>query len=187
MPTESIPPHPNRTLRGSRALAWTCRALALGLPAAVVYGLWMTDVEALQHYLGLPSRPLGLGGNGIAAWQVLASKGLGLLPVLALSYGLQRAAACFENFAQGQVFSLDNLRHLRGLALGLLVCALATLLVPTLAALLMGWNAPPGARVLTLSVSSHALLLVLFAGLVWQITHAMAHALEIVQDHAQII
>lgn len=169
-------------------LALACLVLAAALPAFTLYGLCTTPAEAWLSRLGLPPLPAaGSAGWRIAPWQSGLAMLVGMLPVCGLAYGLLRARLCFIGFVRGQTFSLGAVRHLRGFAAGLLVSAVAGLLAPVLISVLLTLGAPPGQRALSLAIGSNEALMLLFAGIVWQIAHVMAEAAALAEDHAQIV
>jgi hypothetical protein len=161
--------------RLNQTLAWGCLALAVVLPLAALYGLWAA------------SPGVGVQGLAMTLGQRVLAVVIGLLPVACMAYGLVRASQCFTGFARGAVFSLGTVQHLRGLAAGLLGAGLAGLLAPTLLGLLFTWGAPTGQHALAVSLGSQQLLMLLFAGIVWQIAHVMVRAREIADDNAQIV
>lgn len=166
--------------RLNAGLAWACAALAGLLPALTLYGLVSAGTPAWHA-------PLLAAALPIAPWQTLLAGLLALLPVCGMAYGLWRARGCFQAFARAEVLGLDAVRHLRGLALGMVVAALAGLLAPTLIGLLLSLDAPAGQRRLSLSLGSTQCLLLLFAGLVWQIAQVMTQAAALADEHAQIV
>ena len=172
----------------SRLLAVACLGLALVLPIAGLYGLWALTPQALLaksgvHLPSFDSPPTFL----VAAWQSNIALGIGMLPVMGMAYGLVRASKCFAGFARGAVFSFGTVWHLRGFASGLLGSSVAGLLAPTLLSVLLTWGAPEGQRSLTVALASQHLLMLLFAGIVWQIAHVMARALEMAEENAQFV
>jgi hypothetical protein len=56
-----------------------------------------------------------------------------------------------------------------------------------LISVVLTWSAPPGQRALSVSLASHDLLMALVAGIVWQIATVFARAIELAEDHAQIV
>lgn len=168
--------------RLSLVLAWACLALAVVLPLAVLVSLLQTPAAGMLAALGPSADTLP-----VAAWQQGLAVALGMLPVSATGYALWRAHLCFRGFVRGDVFTLATVRHLRGFAAGLLAASCAGLVVPTAVAWLLTLGAPVGSRALSVSVGSQQLLMLLFSGIVWQIGHAMARAVELAEDNAQII
>lgn len=169
-------------------LAWACLALAIILPVAALYGLWAASPASLLAQAGvhLPQMA-GEQALPVGQWQRVVAVLVGMLPVAGMAYGLARAWRCFAGFARGAVFSLGTVQHLRGFASGLLGSSVAGLLAPTLLSVLLTWEAPAGQRSLAVALGGQHLLMLLFAGIVWQIAHAMARAIEIADDNAQIV
>ncbi len=172
----------------SRVLAWACLGLAVLLPVVALFSMVQSSPAEMLAKLGI-RLPLGANPKDlpIAAWQHGLAVCISLLPVSAMAYGLLRAGQCLLGVARGEVFSLDTVQHLRGFAAGLLAASSIGLFAPTLIVFLLTWYAPVGGRVLTMSLGSHQLLMLLFSGIVWQMGYAMARAVEIAEDNAQII
>lgn len=169
-------------------LAGCCVVLAMVLPAAALYGLCTISDEAALVQLGVRlASGASVASLAIQPWQWGVAIGLGMLPVCAIAYGLLRAGQCFRGFGRGEIFSLGSVRHLRGFATGLLLSSIAGLLVPPAMGALLTLGAPAGGRSLSVNLGSQQLLMLLFAGIVWQIAHAMARAVELAEDHAQIV
>ena len=166
-------------------IALTCLVLAIGLPALTLYGLCTTPAEELLARQG--GKALSTAAEPVAMWQAALAAFVAMLPVLAMAYGLLRARLCFLGFGRGETFSLATVRHLRGFAAGIVASALAGLLSPTLIGLLLTLGAAPGKRMLTLGVGSNDVLLLLFAGIVWQVAHVMTQAVALADEHAQIV
>lgn len=155
-----------------RLLVPCCLALAALLPVLTVYGLWTTRGGPLAGLDGGPRVVL------IA---------LGLLPVSGLAYGLVRAAWCLRGMAHGEVFGRVTIGHLRGFAVGVFVSAVAGMLVGPATSVLLAWAAPAGRGSMSLQLDSQTLLMLLFAGIVWQVAHVMTHAAELAEEHSQIV
>ena len=169
-------------------LTLACLALACALPALTFYGLCTTPPEAWLAGLGIqPPSAVVQPGWRIALWQSGLAMLVGMLPVCGVSYGLLRARQCFRGFVRGESFSLGTVRHLRGLAVGMLVSAVAGLLSPALISVLLTLDAPAGQHALGVRVGSSEVLMLLFAGIVWQIAHVMTQAVALAEEHAQIV
>jgi hypothetical protein len=169
-------------------LALACLALALALPALTLYGLCTTPAEAWLAGLGVKSPPAAdLSGWHIAPWQSGLAMLVGMLPVCGVAYGLLRARRCFLGFVRGETFSLGTVQHLRGLAAGIFASAIAGLLAPPLISVLLTLGRLRASAHSALGVSSNEVLMLLFAGIVWQIAHVMTQAVELADEHAQIV
>jgi hypothetical protein len=162
-------PSPNPRL--SALLAHSCLLLSAVLPLATLYGLWTTPPVPVPAEL----------------WRAAALLAIAMLPVCGMAYGLLRARQCFQGFVRGDIFHLSTARHLRGFAAGMLVAAVAGLLAAPCMGLLQAWSASAGGHALTVELSSQHMLLLLFAGIVWQIAHGMAQAAALADEHAQIV
>ncbi|OYT93051.1 MAG: hypothetical protein CFE43_05980 [Burkholderiales bacterium PBB3] len=123
----------------------------------------------------------------MGVWQTAVAFSIGMLPVCCMSYGLLRARQCFMGFVRGETFSLGTVIHLRGFAAGLLVSSLTGLVAPPLMTVLLTWGAPEGQRSMAVALGAQHLLMLLFAGIVWQIAHVMSRAIEIADENAQIV
>ena len=167
-PTSELLPGP----RLLKLLVPCCLALAALLPGLTIYGLWTARVGPTA----------GLDG-GLRL--VLVS--LGLLPVLGLTYGLVRAAGCLRRMARGEVFGRGTVRHLRGFAVGVFLSAVSAALVGPATSILLAWSVPAGVRSVSLQLDSQTLLMLLFAGILWQVAHVMTHVAELAEEHAQIV
>jgi hypothetical protein len=169
-------------------LALACLAMVMAIPALTLYGLCTTPPEIWLARLGGTSAfPAGQPGLQIAGWQSGLAVLAGMLPACAMAYGLFRARLCFLGFARGETFSLGTVRHLRGFAVGMFAAALGGLVSSPLVSMLLTLGAPPGKRSLGLTIGSSELLMLLFAGMVWQIAHVMTQAAALADEHAQIV
>jgi Protein of unknown function (DUF2975) len=121
-----------------------------------------------------------------APWRLIAAGVLAMLPMLAMALALLRASRCLAAFARGEHFSLAAVRDLRGFAALVLLAGIACTLVPTLIVLLLTLGRP-GQASLALSFDSQHLLLLLFAGVTWQIARVLAKAVALAEEHAQIV
>ena len=172
----------------NRLLAVACLGLALVLPCAGLYGLLTETPQGLLAKVGVHLPALeNESVFPIATWQMAMAVAIGMLPIFGMAYGLLRAWQCFAGFARGAVFSLGTVQHLRGFAGGLLGSSVAGLLAPTLLSVLLTWGEAAGQRSVAVALGGQHLLMLLFAGIVWQIAHAMARAIEIADDNAQIV
>jgi Protein of unknown function (DUF2975) len=173
--------------RASRALAVCCLLLAVLLPLASVFALanqWPKAMLTVLDDASLPDRDAVLVAAGFTR-QLIAAL-IGLLPVALMSYAMVIAYRCFSGFARGEYFSRSAVITLRAFARAMFVTALACMVVPTLAVLVLTMGGP-GQASLVVSVGSQHLVLLLFAGVVWQMARVMAKAVEIAEENAQFV
>lgn len=166
--------------RVARLLSGTCLLLALALPASALCYLSFSPVDVVTEKLSVPAVQ-------IAAWQRVALVLSGMVPVLCMAFGLLRARSCFQSFRRGEYFTLDVVRGLRGLAVGVFLSGVSGLLAQPLASVLLALTAAPGLRSITFSLDSTQLLTMLFAGLVWQISAVMAKAVVLAEENSQFV
>ena len=162
-------------------LSLACGVLLVTLPLLVAFFVlqdWPAGLLALAGLAGLalPTRPAGIA--------LVAASLLALLPVLCLARALWSARACLESFRHGELLTPRVVGHLRSFAAWGAIAGAVGALAPTLA----GWLlAGEGTRQLVLRVDSHQLLFIVFCGLTWQISAVLEKAVEIAEDHAQIV
>jgi hypothetical protein len=173
-----------RLRRAGRTLAAVCLVLATVLPLA-----------ALAALLGMPPEELaqraGLTWSGalppLAPWQRVAAVLVGLAPVGLLARGLVGARRGLVSVARGELFSAQAVAGLRGFAGWASAAALAGLVAPAVASVLLSYGFGPGQRQLALGVSSSALLQLLTSGLVWLIAGLLAEARALADENAQFV
>jgi hypothetical protein len=171
----------------SSVLAWACALLAVALPLAVAYHLLSTPIETLLLRSGLLLSGAQTAALEIVPIQKFLAVLLGVLPVCCVSYGLVCAMRCFSGFSQAEYFSPRTVRYLRGFAAGIFASVLVGLLSPALMSLVLGWGGPALRRSLSLGFGSNELLILLFAGMVWQIAAVMARAVALAEENAQFV
>jgi Protein of unknown function (DUF2975) len=175
------------TQRLSRYLAWLCLALAVLLPVAAAVALSGASVSDVVTKLGGGSASAS-GGALIAqpGWRPMAAWIIGMLPVAIIAYALLRARQSFLLMSQGEYFTRPTVANLRSFAAAMFAAALASAVVPTLVTLLLT-SGGSGKTTLSVSLSSQHLVLLLFAGVVWQMARLMAKAAEIAEENAQFV
>ena len=163
--TSHRPTDPLRHVRRtSRLMVWACWALILLLPAALV-GYWaVAGGEQLAGHANLPASAIGAP---LQPWQRLAGALVMGLPLALLLVGLWQAKRCFEQFAQGRVFTEQATELLRRFAGWVAAAALAAIVASAATSVLLTLHNPPGMRHLALGIGSNHLFTFFFAGLVW--------------------
>lgn len=176
--TKSIPISNNRLLRHATLAAWVSRLAAIAIPVLLL-GSWSfgTAERAMLLQLGLPA------DHALSIAQQIAARALSLLPALALAMALIRLADCFAGFARGDWFGPRQPEALAGTGCWLMIAGALALVVPTALGLVMSLNAVAGARVLAISLSSNAIVAVLFGLAFWSLGRVWASARAIAAEN----
>jgi hypothetical protein len=183
----SLSPDPNPTLDGSgRAGRMGGRLANLVVVAAVVIVagfLWIAvSPSALTDFLRreilTPEMPLTLTAFTHAA----------LIAVLAVPLGVALAVLwttrqLFTGFARGEVFTAETGRRLRRIGALLLVLQVVKIVVGSLGTLIATLPNPPGARHLSIGLSSDHLIVALVGGLLIAVGWAMAEAARLADEN----
>lgn len=174
------PHQASQASRGSRALAAACLLLALLLPIATIYGLCQSWPQALT---------VALNDAQIASMssaRLTAAAALALLPVALMSYALVIASRTFVGFSKGEYFALVSVQRLRGFARAVFAAAVVGIVVPPLIGLMLTMGVSTSAA-LNLTLSSHQVILLLFAGVVWQMAGVLAKAVALADENAAFV
>ena len=168
-------------------LSVICLTLAIALPVLVACYLATAPASLLAGNIGLPeSSPLSAVGFQMSPAQRVIVMATGLVPVGCMAVALMYARRCFRSFSRQEYFTLHVVRGLRGLAGAIFFSGVAGLLVAPLASVLL--SALGGGHLsLTLTLGSSQTLLLLFAGIVWQIATVMAKAVVLADEHSQFV
>ncbi|MEM9012221.1 MAG: hypothetical protein AAGE18_13410 [Pseudomonadota bacterium] len=175
--------HENERLRRrARLAAWACRIAGPAIPALLLLSWLLGEAPAAAlARLNLPA------DHALTATQLVLAALLSLLPALALARALFAVAECFVGFARGDWFGARQPRALSLAGQWLMVSGALAFVVPTLLGLLLSLNAGPGQRVLTIALSSNAVLAILFGALLWVLGHLWAVARGIAAENARFV
>ena len=153
--------------------------LAAGLAA-----YWMVSSDETIH---LDARLPGIAIYPIG-WDIrLASLAISALPLACLIWGLLRVRRCFEAFAEGRFFTLDNVHGLRDLAIAVFASTLLKPFAGAALSILLSWRTYATGKSLVVALGSDALLALLFAGLIAVIAWLIAEAIALADENAQFI
>ena len=167
----------------SRILAHLCLGISIVLAAGLaVY--WIVSADDVIHLdarlPGIAVRPIG--------WDIRsASMVISALPLACLIWGLLRVRRCFEAFAEGRFFTLDNIHGLRDFAVAVFASTLLKPVAGAALSILLSWQTYATGKTLVVNFGSDALLAVFFAGLIAVIAAVMAEAMAIADENAQFI
>lgn len=162
-----------------------CLILACGVPVFAFVALvddWPLGMErALQ--------PIGAAATGYAAlWGATQAAVVFLLlvPALAMGLCLVEAARCLRTLRSPRTLSHDTVRRLKRFSALMLAAVVAGLVVQPLAGVIVSL-AGTGKGVLSLGMSSHQAILLVFAAVTWQIARSMEAAVAVADEYAQIV
>ncbi len=161
------------------AVAVAAAALVVLLALVLARPTIMTDI--LTHDYGATS------ASGITLIKQLLLSALAILALLPSFRALQMLWRLFSLYAEGAVLSAQAAATLKSLGRALLVTSVVTILTPTLAVLIFTFDNPPGAKQLTIQISSAAYALAIFGGLITTIGWAMVEAARVDADNKAII
>jgi hypothetical protein len=164
--------------RRATLAAWGCRLTALAVPVLLLISWTVGEAErAALLQVGLPP------DHPLSSAQRISASLLSLLPALAVAMALIRLADCFSGFARGDWFGPRQPEALAGSGRWLMMAGALALAVPTALGLVLSLNAAPGARVLTVSLSSDGILAILFGLAFWSLGRVWARARAIAAEN----
>ena len=167
----------------SRILVYLCGGTSIVLAAALV-AYWVVSPDEAIH---LDARLPGIAVYPIG-WDVrLASMVISALPLACLIWGLLRVRRCFEAFAQGRFFTLENIHGLRDFAIAVFASTLLKPVAGGALSILLSWRTYATGKALVVNFGSDTLLALLFAGVIAVIAWVMAEAMAIADENAQFI
>lgn len=168
----------------SRIIATGCLALLLFVPAAALYLLADIDTFAALAARQLPL-PMQWHTVTNAQWY-----GLWFLTALYVGLGLAGIVflrRAFESFANGELFTLENSRHLRLFSVFVFAQALAKPLHFALSSVLLSWHHPAGERMLSIQLGSGELQLIALAMILWVMSDLLVTARTLEDENRQFI
>ena len=152
--------------------------------AAGLVAYWVVSADEAIH---LDARLPGIAVYPIG-WHVrLASMAISALPLACLIWGLLRVRRCFEAFAQGRFFTLENIHGLRDFAVAVFASTLLKPVAGAALSILLSWQTYATGKAVVVSFGSDTLLALLFAGVIAVIAWVMAEAMAIADENAQFI
>lgn len=164
--------------RRATIAAWGCRLTALAIPVLLLVSWAVGEAErAALSQLGVPP------DHPLSSPQLISASLLSLMPALAVSMALMRLADCFTGFTRGDWFGPRQPEALAGTGRWLMTAGALALVVPTALGLVLSLNVAPGARVLTVSLSSNGILAILFGLAFWSLGRVWARARAIAAEN----
>ncbi|MEX1168049.1 MAG: hypothetical protein WEK74_14510 [Hydrogenophaga sp.] len=176
--SSDLPMH--RVRRISAGMVWACRALMVLMPLAlVVYWGWAgadqlaASAQLAPALLMAPLEP----------WQRWAGGAAMALPLGLLLVGVAKARRCFQQFALGDVFTLEATALLRGFAGWVAAAALGAIVATSVASGVLTLNNPPGMRQLAVAISSDHVFTLFFAATVWLMAAVIGQGQALVEEN----
>ncbi|MEQ1863876.1 MAG: hypothetical protein ABL996_04400 [Micropepsaceae bacterium] len=181
-------PHSERLTRLLRISAWLAHAAKF---AAVIFlvvnaAMWLVPGFAIDAAHGQSSLAAPMKITMTAEATVLALV-VSTAYVALLAVALWSIARLFNEFSKGAIFVSETGVHLRRAGLFLLAFAALAPAFRAVIGLIVTMANPVGERALSVSLSSHEIVLGLIAALLVMLGHIMAEASAIADDNRQIV
>lgn len=171
-----------RIRRVSAVMKGVCTAGIAAIPITVAVFWAVVTPETLRAYPGV--------NYDIAALSPLTRMLAFLVTMIpgAISlYGLLALRRLFDAYRRGAIFAAGNALCLRTFAFSVVAAAFAKMAAVPVMSVVLSWHNPPGARALSIAISSDDIG-ALFAGLLFLVVAwIMAEAQRLADDHAQIV
>lgn len=173
-----------RIRRTSRTMVWVCMAIVVLLPVALVdYWVTASAVDLAVHG--------NLSASAIRApllaWQRVAAAVVTAVPLAMLLLGVWQVKSCFEQFAQGRVFTAQATAHLRRFAGWVAAAALAAIVAGMVVSVLLTLNNAPGMRHIAVGISSNHVFTLFFAALVWVMADVISQGQALAEENERFI
>jgi hypothetical protein len=162
-----------------------CVLLAIAVPILALIALlneWPLGMERVLQPIGAAAATFGSLAFALQALVVL----LLWVPALAMGLCLREAARCLRSLRGPGSVSQETVRRLRRFSALMLASVVAGIALQPLAGVIVSL-AGAGKGTLSLGMSSHQAILLVFAAVTWQITRAMESAVEVAAEYAQIV
>lgn len=184
-PDITRPSDPLRHIRRtSRLMVWACWAFILLLPLTLAVYWAVAGDGLLAGHANLPASAINAA---LQPWQRLAGAVVMGLPLALLLMGLWQAKRCFEQFAQGRVFTEQATSQLRRFAGWVAAAALAAIVASAVTSVLLTLHNPPGMRHLALGIGSNHLFTFFFAGVVWLMAAVIGQGQALAEENERFV
>ncbi|MCG8509412.1 MAG: DUF2975 domain-containing protein [Rhodospirillales bacterium] len=187
---EAVMNNLSRVQRISRILKWVC---TLSIPAIPILLAVMWATWDWWQSVGAAATGIRLWGGEIKTPDPLPGYSLilgylaSMLPGGLAVFAMWQLRSLFALYCRGQIFSIENSRHLRRFALAVLGMTLVGPLSETLTILAVTFGNPPGQRLLSISISSSQLVTLLVGAVFLVIAWVMEEGRELAEDQATIV
>ncbi|WP_372657346.1 DUF2975 domain-containing protein [Hydrogenophaga sp.] len=183
-PVNTVSHSLRRIRRISHLMVLACWLLVLLLPVALVVHWAGASTAELAHRADLAPGTLL---QPLQAWQRWIAGSISAIPLGLLLVGVWQAKRCFEQFAQGLVFTEQATGLLRRFAGWVAAAALAAILCGAAISVLLTLHNPPGMRMLSVSISSQHVFTSFFAGLVWLMAAVIGQGQALAEENEHFV
>lgn len=172
------------TRRLSLLISWSCTALLILVPFAALFFLF--DLGSFRH---LVRNSFGLA----IQWRTVSDAqwyGMWVLMAFYVSIGLAGLyflRRAFANFANGELFNMDNSRDLRRFSILLLVQAIVTPLHFAASSVLLSLNHPAGQKMLSISFGSNEMRAIGVALVLWVMSNLLVEGCKLQTENRQFV
>ena len=175
------------TLSNLSRLAGMCRIgcwlYIVSAPLVMIWYLFGSSGNAM--IIAALDHPLRF--DRVASWQWLWVKLVTILPSLILIAGVFALEKTFAAFQRGTYFSLTNVNYIKRFSVYLLLNAILSSLVFTLALLILSISQSPGEKILSFRFGSAEIKMIFIAAAFWLIAWVIEQGEAIEQENRQFI
>lgn len=171
----------NKLKRLSQFMFLTCNFIAV---AMVVIGLifatqWFIEPTSSALFANIasienPNQPFGIK---------VATLCVNAITLALTVYGLMALSKLFAAFRRDEMFSHVSASHVSTAGKIFLIAAIYSVVANTITVGLLTWNNAPGNRQLAIGIDGDMILMLLFAGTLFAVGHALKIAAEIAQEN----
>ncbi|MEO0680309.1 MAG: hypothetical protein AAF192_07825 [Pseudomonadota bacterium] len=175
-----------RLRRLSGALRWAAYAaaalLSVALAALLLWPGWLEAALARSGWIAAapPAAPLTGAQRALAGAVLFCVSAAGIRAVLA-------GARLFGLWHAGEVFSDRSARAMRAVGFRLLAFAALALLATPVMTVTLSWHAPPGERILAVTIDGAMVLAALVGGLLAAMGQALRLGVEIERENRSFV
>ena len=120
-------------------------------------------------------------------WQRVAGSCVNAIPLGLLLAGLWQARRCLAFFADGHVFNLKAVTALKRFASFATASFASSFLASTVLSTLITLNYAPGARQISIGISTDQAIALFSAGMVWLMAAVIALSQQLAEENAKFV
>lgn len=174
----------NRIRRAGRVMSGLCSAIIFLLPVGIAL-IWANLGALGPAFIAQVSRDVRIETLDVGS--LLIGFAISMIPVSMLVYGLVQLRRLFSLYGKGVIFSNLHAVYLRGFALASILSVFLQILSGSLLSVLLTFQNPPGARHVTVSITSDHLGTVFLGSVLLVIAWIMVEGSKMAEDNAQIV